>query len=939
MRSDRSDRLAIVTGDSAELVIPESWREWRLPRVIDPRTCVGPTGERSVLRSNGLGPHDSGLPRDDEAIGIRVAETTGEVALASDDMMEGMDGSSRANEDPPLPDRLPLLPLRGDVVFPHTVVPLIVGRPSGIKLIEDLIEQDHQVLGLITQRDPDEDDPDVDGLYVHLCVANLLFVTNRLKMLKFPDGTARIATRGIARARLVEAERKDSYLIGRVELLPEVMEPGVHLDARRHNIDSLFRKMVEQSQEVPEQLQVAALNTDGPGRLADLLGSSLPFTVEEKQDLLRESDVAARLELLGTLLAKHLHMLEISSKIQEQVGSEIGKAQRDHFLRQQLKAIQEELGEGSDGSETRDLRQRLEEAKLPAEAKAEADRELERLGGIHPSSAEYSIVRTYLDWLTVLPWRKSSRDRLDLREAREVLESDHYKLDKVKERILEYLAVRKLTKDMKGPILCFVGPPGTGKTSLGQSIARAMGRRFVRISLGGIHDEAEIRGHRRTYVAAMPGRIIQGLRKSSTNNPVFMLDEIDKLGHDFRGDPASALLEVLDPEQNTAFRDHYLDVDFDLSRVLFIATANQLGTIPAPLRDRMEVLELPGYSEEEKREIAHRYLIPKQVAQHGLKDDQLRFQDEAISQIIADYTRESGLRNLERELAAICRKAARRRAEGARDPLVVDPSLVGDWLGPPRHFREVALRNRTPGLATGLAWTPTGGEILLIEAVKMPGKGELTLTGLLGDSMRESVRAALTYLRSHGFELGLTPPQIPVHKADLHIHVPAGAVPKDGPSAGLAITAALISLFRDRSVRHDLAMTGEVTLTGRVLPVGGIREKLLAARRAGIATVLLPKLNQKDLTDLPSEVRDDLTVHLVESLDEISEHLFVEEQSAPPKSRGTSVAAKAKAQTRSKAKTSPATRPKSPARPTRVKTTPPKRPKSASPPPSSDSLP
>jgi ATP-dependent Lon protease len=767
---------------------------------------------------------------------------------------------------PPLPDLLPILPLRSDVVFPQTVVPLVVNRGAGIRLIDEINLGD-KTLALATQRQPDVDDPTAEDLYPIVCVGTVL------KMLKFPDGSTRIVCQGMFRARLVEVVQTEPFLVGRFEPLEDVAEEGVELEARAHHVNRLFQRMVDQSQQVPEELQVAAMNTREPARLADLLGSSLPFSIEEKQSLLDEVDVKARLETLGVLLTRQLTVLELASKIQAQVGSEITKAQRDHFLRQQIKAIQEELGEGEpDNPELDELWSKLEKAKPPDEVLAEAEREIERLSGMHPSSAEYSIVRTYLDWLAVLPWKKSSRDRLDLKRARKTLDADHYDLDKIKERIIEYLAVRKLKKDMKGPILCFTGPPGTGKTSLGKSIARALGREFVRISLGGVHDEAEIRGHRRTYVAAMPGRIIQGIRKAATNNPVFMLDEVDKLGNDFRGDPSAALLEVLDPEQNSTFRDHYLDVDFDLSKVMFIATANMLETIPPPLLDRMEVLQLPGYSEEEKILIAHRYIVPKQLEAHGLREGQVTFDDDAVRRIIADYTREAGLRNLEREVATICRKAARRHAEGDRRATSVDDARISESLGPAKFFREVADRTGTPGVATGLAWTPTGGEILFIEASGMPGKGSLTLTGLLGESMRESAQAALTYLRSHAKLMGLESSRI--GKTDLHIHVPAGAVPKDGPSAGVAISAALMSLFRNRAIHQDLAMTGEVTLTGRVLPVGGVREKVLAARRAGITKILLPRHNEKDLIELPAEVRSDVSFHPIDTLDDVVEHLF-----------------------------------------------------------------
>ena len=811
-----------------------------------------------------------------------------------------------------LPDRVALLPLRSDVVFPQTVVPLVVNRAAGIKLIDDIMTEE-KTLGLIAQRHPETDEPTISDLYPTLSVGNVL------KMLKFPDGSTRIVSQGMFRARLIEIVQTEPYLIGRIEPLEDVIEEGVELDALVHHVNQLFQRMIEQSQQVPEELQVAAMNTREPGRLADLLGSSLPFTIEEKQQLLAETNVRTRLEKLGGFLTRQLTVLELSSKIQAQVGSEITKAQRDHFLRQQIKAIQDELGEAeSDNPELDELWEKLEKAKPPADVLAEAEREMDRLAGMHPSSAEYSIVRTYLDWLSVLPWEKSSRDRLDLRRARKILDADHYDLEKIKERILEYLAVRKLKKDMKGPILCFAGPPGTGKTSLGKSIAKALGREFVRISLGGVHDEAEIRGHRRTYVAAMPGRVIQGLRKAGSNNPVFMLDEVDKLGADFRGDPSAALLEVLDPEQNATFRDHYLDVDFDLSKVMFIATANQLDTIPAPLLDRMEIIELSGYSEEEKVTIAKKYIVPKQVDAHGLTNKLISFEDETIRRVVADYTREAGLRNLERELATVCRKVARKHAEGNKKLTTVVPEALSDMLGPPKFFREVADRTGTPGVSTGLAWTPTGGEILFIEASGMPGKGTLTLTGLLGESMRESAQAALSFLRSHAQSLGLDAARI--SKTDVHIHVPAGAVPKDGPSAGVAISAALISLFSDRAIHQDLAMTGEVTLTGRVLPVGGVREKVLAARRAGITTVLIPRHNEKDLIELPAEVKADVTFHAVDTLEDVVKLLF------PPKTAKPTAAKPQPGRPRPNPNTSkevarktalPGPRPSTPSKPTR----------------------
>ncbi len=788
--------------------------------------------------------------------------------------------SAGAGDEPSgRPNRLPLLPLRSDLVFPQTVVPLVVNRPSGIRLIDEIMVGE-RLVGLASQLHPEIDDPGMHDLFPTICVGTVL------KMLKFPDGSTRIVCQGQTRARLVNVVQTEPYLIGEVEPLEEVDEGGVEVDALVHHVNRLFQRMVDQSQQIPEELQVAAMNTHEPGRLADLLASSLPFSIEERQVLLGEVNVRVRLERLAQFLSRQLAVLELSTKIQEQVGSELSKAQRDHFLRQQLKAIQDELGEGEgENPEVAELWERIKTANPPEEVQREAERELERLVGMHPSSAEYSIVRTYLDWLALLPWDKASKDRLDLRRARKILDTDHYDLEKIKERILEYLAVRKLKQDMKGPILCFAGPPGTGKTSLGKSIAKALGREFVRVSLGGVHDEAEIRGHRRTYVAAMPGRVIQGIRKAGTNNPVFMLDEVDKLGNDFRGDPSAALLEVLDPEQNGTFRDHYLDVDFDLSKVMFIATANVLESIPSPLLDRMEVLNLPGYSEEEKTLIAQKYIIPKQLEAHGLVPDDLDITDQAVRKVISDYTREAGLRNLEREVAAVCRKVARRRAEGKKKAVTVGPVQVGELLGPSRYFRELADRTGVPGVATGLAWTPTGGEILFIEASGMPGKGGLTLTGLLGDSMRESAQAAMSYLRSHSKQLGLDAAKMA--KTDVHIHVPAGAVPKDGPSAGVAIASALISLFRDRPIRMELAMTGEVTLTGRVLPVGGVRDKVLAARRAGIRTVLLPHHNEKDLVELPADVKADLTFRFVETLDDVIPKLF--EDPAAKKARAAPV--------------------------------------------------
>jgi ATP-dependent Lon protease len=761
---------------------------------------------------------------------------------------------------------LPLLPLRSDVVFPETVVPLVVGRDRGIRLVDDVMETAGKRVALVTQRSGEIEDPKQSDLHPALCVAQIL------KMLKFPDGTTRIVVHGETRARLQQLVESEPYLVGEVVPFEDAVEPGLETDALAHNLSSLFNQVVEHSQ-IPEELQVAVMNTREPGRLADLLAHQLPFTVEEKQEVLAEQNVQQRLQKLIVFLKRQLEVIELSSKIHTRVGSAINKMQREHFLREQLKAIRQELGEAGEGGEEIDeLQKRIAKAKMPKDAMDQAKRELERLGQMHPSSAEYSVIRTYLDWLIELPWNKSSKDKLDIRLAAKVLDEDHYGLEKIKERILEYLAVRKLKKDMKGPILCFVGPPGTGKTSLGQSIARALGRQFYRMSLGGIRDEAEIRGHRRTYVAALPGRVIQGIHKAKTNNPVFMLDEVDKVGADFRGDPTSALLEVLDPEQNFSFRDHYLDVDFDLSKVMFIATANTLATIPPPLLDRMELLELSGYSEEEKIAIAHEHLIPKQLAEHGLAKNAVVFRDDVLREMISKYTREAGLRNLERSIASICRKVARAYAEGKGKTVKLEVSDIAEMLGPPKHFPELADRTGVAGVATGLAWTPTGGDILFIESTAMAGKKGLTLTGSLGDVMKESAQAALSYIRSHAKQLDVNPTFFDKH--DLHIHVPSGAIAKDGPSAGVALVASLVSLLRNLPLPPEIAVTGEITLTGRVLPVGGIREKLLAARRAGIQTVLLPKQNEKDTIELPREVLEDLTLEFVESLDEVIARLL-----------------------------------------------------------------
>ncbi|MCS6861478.1 MAG: endopeptidase La, partial [Abditibacteriales bacterium] len=653
---------------------------------------------------------------------------------------------------------------------------------------------------------------------------------------------------------------------------------------------NLFQRIVSLAPQLPEEAYAMARSVEEPGKLADFIAFSLDIKLEQKQEVLEILDVHERLRRVAELAGEQLSVLELTNKIQQETHKEMDKAQREYYLRQQLKQIQEELGEGDERlAELQELRQKIEEAKMPEEARKAADRELDRLSRIPPASPEYTVSRNYLDWLIALPWSVETEDVIDLHATQRILDEDHYDLQEAKERIVEYLAVRKLKKDTKGPILCFVGPPGVGKTSLAQSIARALGRKLVRMSLGGVRDEAEIRGHRRTYIGSLPGRIIQGLRNAGTKNPVFVLDEIDKLGMDFRGDPSSALLEVLDPEQNHTFVDHYLEVPFDLSRVMFICTANMMDTVPLPLQDRMEVLRLPGYTREEKLAIAERYLLPRQLRENGLTADHLEITHDTLQKIIADYTREAGVRNLEREIGSVCRKVARRVAEGATEKVLVTPENVSEFLGPPKFFSEVADIKDRVGVANGLAWTPVGGEVLFIETAKMPGKGHLTLTGQLGDVMQESARTALSYLRAHAEEYGL--PSDFFEKHDIHIHVPAGAIPKDGPSAGIAMTTALASLFSGRPARHDVAMTGEITLTGRVLPIGGVKEKVLAAKQADIHTVILPERNRKDLNDVPDVARKDMTFVFVKDIAEVLQvalhqsHDAHEAGDAPPEQR------------------------------------------------------
>jgi len=760
-----------------------------------------------------------------------------------------------------LPDDLPILPIREAVLYPKMILPLMVSQERLIKLIDAALLA-NKMIGIVAIKIRNATEVKPEDLFE---VGSAAYI---LKMLKMPEGGLRLLIQGTSRIRLTEFTQREPFLRAKVVPLTDQGEKTTETEAMMVGIKGTFRKVVELAPGLPAELAIMAMNIEEPGALADLVASALNFPLEDKQTILETLNVKDRLEKANFFLTKELNVLELGSKIQSQVREGIDKSQREYFLREQLKAIRKELGEKDERTaEIEELRQRLINAKLPPEVMKEGERELDRLAKMPPAAAEYTVSRTYLDWLIELPWAVSTEDNLNIPQAQKVLDEDHYDLEKVKKRILEYLSVRKLKADMKGPILCFVGPPGTGKTSVGKSIARALGRKFIRMSLGGMRDEAEIRGHRRTYVGALPGRIIQGMRKAGSNNPLFMLDEIDKLGMDFRGDPSAALLEVLDPEQNYAFSDHYLDVPFDLSKVMFITTANILDPIPPALRDRMEVLDLPGYTEEEKLRIAQNYLVPKQVQAHGLSDKNLKFEEGALRRIILDYTREAGVRNLEREIANICRGIARRVAEGQEDFTIIKAEDVPSYLGPVKFFSEVAERTSEPGVATGLAWTQTGGEILFVEATRMKGRKGFSLTGQLGDVMKESAQAALSYVRSRAKALKI--PEDFFDHSDIHIHVPAGAIPKDGPSAGVTMYTALTSLLTGKPVRGDVAMTGEITLRGLVLPVGGIKEKVLAAKRAGITTVILPKRNEKDLEEVPEPVRKDMKFHFVQRMDEV----------------------------------------------------------------------
>ena len=765
-----------------------------------------------------------------------------------------------------IPKELPILMLRDIVVFPYMVVPLFVGREKSKNAIDHALST-HRMILLLTQKNMEIEEPKTEDVYQMGTVALVM------RMLKLPDGRVRILAQGLIRAEVRELDEEKPYYSAKIKVIREVeveKEP-IEVEAMIRNVRDGLDEASTLGKNIPPEIMIIAANVDEPGRLADLTAATLDLKIDEAQELVEIIEPFHRLKKVYEKLTKELQLLDVQSKISTEAKGEMDKLQKQYFLRQQLKAIQKELGEGSEIQEELNIYQeKLKKLKVAEEVREEIEKQINRLGQMHPESAETAVVRNYLDWMFSLPWNKSTKDNLDLRKAKAILDEDHYGLDKVKERILEYLGVRKLSKTIKGPILCFVGPPGVGKTSLGRSIARALGREFMRISLGGIRDEAEIRGHRRTYVGALPGRIIQGIRRGGSNNPVFMMDEVDKIGADFRGDPSSALLEVLDPEQNNSFRDHYLGVPYDLSNVMFVTTANLLDPIQPAFRDRMEILHLPGYTEEEKLQISMRHLVPKQIKEHALNDKRISFTKGAIKQIISLYTREAGVRNLEREIASICRKVARKVAEG-RDTLYRITSLnIEKYLGPAKIFRDQLLKTDHIGVATGVAWTAAGGEILFVEATMMEGKGQLSLTGSLGDVMKESAQAALSYARTHAKDFGIDSKIF--SKNDFHIHLPEGAIPKDGPSAGVTIATALLSIFTSRMIKCDVAMTGEITLRGNVLPVGGIKEKVLAAQRAGVKKVILPLASKKDLIDIPKKVIKDIEFIFVKRIDEVFTH-------------------------------------------------------------------
>jgi len=784
-----------------------------------------------------------------------------EIGTAERSARDGATGATRE-----LPSEVGVLPLRDTVTFPDMLVPLNIGQPRSVELINEALRGD-RTIAMVASRNAQAEAPSPDDLYE----VGVLGAVAR--MIRVPDGTLRVLIQGSQRIRITGWVRTDPYLVAKIEELPDVVDQTPELIALTRNVQQTFTDIVEQVPYLPEELQVMVANVDDPSVLAHLIAGALRIPTEEKQALLEEVDVAKRLRRLSEILARELELVAIGSKIQSQVQSELDKGQREYFLRQQLKAIQDELGETDEvQAEIAQLHEQLDSIELPEVARRQVDRELGRLERLQPAMAEYGVIRAYLEWIAALPWDKETEDNLDLEHARKVLDEDHYDIEQVKDRILEFLAVRRLKPDARGSILCFVGPPGVGKTSLGRSMARSLGREFERLSVGGLRDEAEIRGHRRTYIGAMPGVIIRALRDAGVRNPLLMIDEIDKMGSDFRGDPSSAMLEVLDPEQNNAFRDYYLDLPFDLSDVMFVTTANTLETIPGALRDRMEVIQLAGYTEAEKLQIAKRYLVPRQIERNGLSRSRIAFTDPALRVIISDYTREAGVRQLDREIGTICRKVARQVAEGSlkRKVTVTEPR-VREALGKRKFFAETRRRTSRPGVATGLAWTPVGGEVLFIEATAMPGAGKLTITGQLGEVMQESAQAALSYVRSNAADLipGLADDWFATH--DIHIHVPAGATPKDGPSAGVAMVTALASLLSRRPVRSDVAMTGEITLTGQVLPIGGLKEKALAAQRNGIRCVIAPALNEQDVDEIPEHLRKDIEFHFVSTVEEALE--------------------------------------------------------------------
>jgi ATP-dependent Lon protease len=787
--------------------------------------------------------------------------------------MSEFDVSPVQRDEVVVPRELPLLPLRETVVFPESMTPLAIGQERSIRLVDDVVAGD-RMLALVTARESENEQPSFDDLY-RIGTAAVVH-----KMIRVPDGTLRVLVQGLRRVRLVSEVQAEPYLTGEFEEVPDELVETPELEALTRNVQALFARIIGLVPYLPEELQLAAANVEDPSALCHLVASTLRIKTEEKQGLLETANVEERLRDVSRILNRELEVFELGTRIQTQVQSEIEKGQREFFLRQQLKAIQEELGEGDpERVEIEELRERLNEKELPDDARQAAERELARLERLPPAAAEHGVIRTYLEWILTLPWQDATQDNLDLDRARTVLDEDHYDLDKVKDRIIEYLAVSKLKNDLTGPILCFVGPPGVGKTSLGQSIARTLGRKFVRISVGGVRDEAEIRGHRRTYIGAMPGTMLRALRDAESRNPVFLIDEIDKMGADFRGDPASAMLELLDPEQHATFRDHYLDLPFDLSKVLFICTANTTETIPPALLDRMDVIHLSGYTEDEKFGIARKYLIPKQLEAHGLTAARVTIPDKTVRLLIREYTREAGVRNLERQIAAVFRKAATQIAKGEAKKVRIDEPKAREWLGPRRFAGEVRRRTSEPGVATGLAWTPVGGEVLFIEATGYDGRGRLKITGQLSEVMQESAQAAFSWARANAVALDLDPAWFTSH--DMHIHVPAGAVPKDGPSAGVAMATAIVSLVRDQPVADDIGMTGELTLTGQVLPIGGIREKVLAAQRAGLKRVIMPRENESDLEELPPETRTALDFVLADDVEQVLDAAL----NAKPKAR------------------------------------------------------